>query len=95
MFTFASVFPLTVFRNPGEGHPSIALRGYCIPQGRGPGKFFQILSFMSSKNYTLVAWTESGKLRMVPSLVNIAAEPYKGSDLEDHYLFFTLDDRSK
>ena len=50
---------------------------------------------MSSKNYTLVAWTESGKLRMVPSLVNIAAEPYKGSDLEDHYLFFTLDDRSK
>ena len=52
---------------------------------------------MSSKNYTLVAWTESGKLRMVPSLVNIAAEPYKETiaRLEDHYLFFTLDDRSK
>lgn len=32
---------------------------------------------MSNTNYTLVAWTESGKLRMVPSLVNIAAEPYK------------------
>ena len=32
---------------------------------------------MSSKNYTLVAWTENGNLRMVPSLVNIAAEPYK------------------
>ncbi|MBR1888167.1 MAG: hypothetical protein IJ813_06840 [Bacteroidales bacterium] len=32
---------------------------------------------MSSKNYTLVAWTEKGNLRMVPSLVNVAAEPYK------------------
>ena len=32
---------------------------------------------MSIKNYTLVAWTENGKLRMVPSLVNIAAEPYR------------------
>ena len=32
---------------------------------------------MSSKNYTLVAWTENGEVRMVPSLVNIAAEPYK------------------
>ncbi len=48
---------------------------------------------MSSKNYTLVAWTENGNLRMVPSLVNVAAEPYKGSDLEDHYLFFSLDDQ--
>ena len=32
---------------------------------------------MSSKNYTLVAWTENGEVRMVPSLVNVAAEPYK------------------
>ena len=32
---------------------------------------------MSSKKYTLVAWTDGGELRMVPSLVNIAAEPYR------------------
>ena len=32
---------------------------------------------MSSKKYTLVAWTENGQVRMIPSLINDAAEPYK------------------
>ena len=32
---------------------------------------------MSNTKYTLVAWTEDGELRMVPSLVNVAAEPYR------------------
>lgn len=32
---------------------------------------------MPSKKYTLVAWTENGQVRMVPSLVNEAAEPYR------------------
>ena len=32
---------------------------------------------MSSKKYTLVVWTENGRVRMVPSLVNDAAEPYR------------------
>ena len=32
---------------------------------------------MSNKKCTLVAWTEKGTLRMVPSLVNIVSEPYR------------------
>ena len=32
---------------------------------------------MSSKKYTLVVWTENGRVRMVPSLVNDAADPYR------------------
>lgn len=32
---------------------------------------------MSNKKYTLVAWTEKGQVRMIPSLVNEAAEPYR------------------
>ncbi len=32
---------------------------------------------MSNKKYTLVAWTEKGALRMVPSLVKIASDPFK------------------
>jgi len=32
---------------------------------------------MSNKKYALVAWIEKGELRMVPSLVNIASEPYR------------------
>ena len=32
---------------------------------------------MSSKKYTLVAWTENGKVRMVPSIVNEAADYYR------------------
>lgn len=32
---------------------------------------------MSGKHFTLVAWTEHGEVRMVPSLVNIASEPYR------------------
>ena len=32
---------------------------------------------MPSKKYTLVAWTEKGEVRMVPSLINDAAEPYR------------------
>lgn len=32
---------------------------------------------MSSKKYTLVAWTGNGSLRMAPSLVNVASEPYR------------------
>ncbi len=32
---------------------------------------------MPSRNYTLVAWTENGQVRMVPSLINAAAQPYK------------------
>ena len=32
---------------------------------------------MPSKKYTLVAWTEKGEVRMIPSLINDAAEPYK------------------
>ena len=32
---------------------------------------------MSSKKYTLVAWTQKGEVRMIPSLINDAAEPYR------------------
>ena len=32
---------------------------------------------MSNKKYTLVAWTENGHVRMVPSLVNTASEHYR------------------
>lgn len=32
---------------------------------------------MPNKNYTLVAWTENGEVRMIPSLVNDAAEPFR------------------
>ncbi len=32
---------------------------------------------MPSKKYTLVAWTENGEVRLVPSLINDAAEPYR------------------
>lgn len=32
---------------------------------------------MPSKKYTLVAWTEKGEVRMIPSLINDAAEPYR------------------
>ena len=46
--------------------------------GRGSGEFFLILLwFMPNKKYTLVAWTEKGEVRMVPSLINDAAEPYR------------------
>lgn len=31
---------------------------------------------MQNKKYALVAWTEKGALRMVPSLVNEASQPY-------------------
>lgn len=33
---------------------------------------------MSNKKYTLVAWTENGEVRMVPSLINEASRPYRG-----------------
>ena len=36
-----------------------------------------MLWFMPNKKYTLVAWTEKGQVRMVPSLINEAAEPYR------------------
>ena len=43
-----------------------------------PGSSFLILlCYMSSKKYALVAWTENGKVRMVPSLVNEAADYYR------------------
>ena len=32
---------------------------------------------MSNKKYTLVAWTEKGQVRMIPSLVNEASLPYR------------------
>ena len=32
---------------------------------------------MPNKKYTLVAWTEKGEVRMIPSLINDAAEPYR------------------
>ena len=32
---------------------------------------------MPNKKYTLVAWTENGQVRMVPSLINDVAEPYR------------------
>lgn len=32
---------------------------------------------MSSKKYTLVAWTENGEVRMVPSLIHVASKPYR------------------
>lgn len=35
------------------------------------------MCYMPSKKYTLVAWTENGQVRMIPSLVNDAAEPYR------------------
>ena len=47
---------------------------------------------MPSKKYTLVAWTDKGEVRMIQSLINDAAEPYKrriaylesiGEDVED------------
>ena len=40
--------------------------------------FFVIqLCFMSNKKYTLVAWTEKGQVRMIPSLVNETSLPYR------------------
>ena len=32
---------------------------------------------MSNKKYTLVAWTEKGQVRMIPSLVNETSLPYR------------------
>ena len=32
---------------------------------------------MSNKKYALVAWTEKGQLRMIPSLINEASLPYR------------------
>ena len=59
------------------------------PRGAGyPVKFFQILlCFMSNKKYTLVAWTENGQLRMIPSLINECSLPYRERIewLDGHY----------
>jgi len=32
---------------------------------------------MSNKKYTLVAWTEKGQVRMIPSLINEVSRPYR------------------
>lgn len=42
---------------------------------------------MSYKKYTLAAWTENGRLRMVPSLVHECSIPYRERIewLENHY----------
>lgn len=34
---------------------------------------------MSNKKYSLVAWTEKGRVRMIPSLVNEVSIPYRES----------------
>lgn len=63
--------------NPGDG-PS-GLRVYCTLTEPGPGtrKFFSILCVCMAKNYVLAAWTEKGKVRMIPSLVNELSIPYR------------------
>lgn len=64
------------------------LRGYCTPTGRVSGEVLSnIVVFMSNKKYTLVAWTENGRLRMVPSLINECSLPYRERIewLENHY----------
>ncbi len=42
---------------------------------------------MSNKKYTLVAWTENGQLRMIPSLINECSLPYRERIewLDGHY----------
>lgn len=40
-----------------------------------PGSFIEI-SFVMTKKYQLMAWTEKGQVKMIPSLVSELAEPY-------------------
>ena len=47
---------------------------------------------MSNKKYTLVAWTEKGQVRMIPSLVNEASLPYRE---KIHRIESRRDDRDK
>ena len=44
------------------------MNGCIVPWRAGDpeSSFLILLCFMSSKKYTLVAWTENGKVRMVP-----------------------------
>jgi len=62
------------------------LTGRIVPcreacEAGGPGIrvmfFVMLLCFMSNKKYTLVAWTEKGQVRMIPSLVNEVSRPYR------------------
>lgn len=43
---------------------------------------------MGNKKYSLVAWTEKGQIRMIPSLINELSLPYRQhiAELEDHYM---------
>ena len=64
------------------------LRGYCTLTGRVSGEVLSnIVVFMSNKKYTLVAWTDNGRLRMVPSLINECSLPYRERIewLDSHY----------
>ena len=64
------------------------LRGYCTLTGRVSGEVLSnTVVFMSYKKYTLVAWTEKGQLRMIPSLINECSLPYRERIewIENHY----------
>lgn len=55
--------------------------------GRDAGKtFIQMLCMMENKTRQLVAWTENGQVRMIPSLVQLFAQPFKDriEALESH-----------
>ena len=82
---FASEFPNTTSRAKAL---RAVLRGYCTLTGRVSGEVLSnTVVFMSNKKYTLVAWTEKGQLRMIPSLINECSLPYRERIewLDGHY----------